>query len=436
MPDVDFLTTADRIGSRLCRDALWSGNRCNWVGWALEVLGTAWSTVYKAQSPYLYDGAAGISLFLARLYGFTNDPLQRTTAIGALNRSVGALPDTPKELRASAYSGAASIAYAAIEIGEALDEERMILRGMADLRNAVSAPDNRYVDILSGSAGAIQVLLNVSRRFDCPALVDLAIAHGELLLEAAAKSDAGWSWDTLPGQSEKHLLGYGHGTAGIACALLELWSETGELKYRQAALEAFRYERSHFSPEHHNWPDLRSMAAYGVPPAQTVYATAWCHGAPGIGLSRLRALELLGNDLLGNDDELGTDLDEAIRATTAACSQIVRPSGGSYCLCHGLAGNLDLLINAADSQGRSHLRHSAETLGRQAAEYIQSSELPWPCGVTGAGETPNLMLGLAGIGYFYLRLHDSVRVPSILLLRGGAVRTSATPESDSVGASA
>jgi lantibiotic biosynthesis protein len=214
MPDVNFLTTADRIGSRLCRDALWSGNRCNWVGWALEVLGTAWSTVYKAQSPYLYDGAAGISLFLARLSGFTNDPLERTTAIGALNRSVGALPDTPKELRASAYSGAASVAYAAIEIGEALDDERMILRGIADLRNAVSAPpDNRYVDILSGSAGAIQVLLNVSRRFDCPALVDLAIAHGELLLEAAAKSDAGWSWDTLPGQSEKHLLGYGHGTA-------------------------------------------------------------------------------------------------------------------------------------------------------------------------------------------------------------------------------
>ena len=32
------------------------------------------------------------------------------------------------------------------------------------------------------------------------------------------------------------------------------------------------------------------------------------------------------------------------------------------------------------------------------------------------GVTPSLMLGLAGIGYFYLRLH-SPTVPSILLVR-------------------
>jgi hypothetical protein len=31
----------------------------------------------------------------------------------------------------------------------------------------------------------------------------------------------------------------------------------------------------------------------------------------------------------------------------------------------------------------------------------------WPCGISG-GQTPNLMLGLAGIGYFYLRLYDNV----------------------------
>lgn len=432
MPDVGFLNTADRIGSRLCRDAIWSGDRCNWVGWALEVLGSSWSTVYKAQSPYLYDGAAGIGLFLARLYRFTNDPLEKTTALGALNRSFRSLSDVPAQLRASVYSGAASIAFAAIEIGQALDDERMVRHGIAELCNAVSASaDPSFLDILSGSAGAIQVSLNIAHRFDCPALVDLAIVHGDSLLQTAAKSDAGWSWDTLPGQSEKHLLGYGHGTAGIACVLLELWSETGESKYREAALQAFRYERSHFSPEHHNWPDLRSMAAYGVPATQTVYATAWCHGAPGIGLSRLRALELVGDD-----DQLRFDLDEAIRTTTIACSQIVAPGGGSYCLCHGLAGNLDLLINAADSQGRSDLRKSAETLGRQAAESIQSSELPWPCGVTGAGETPNLMLGLAGIGHLYLRLHDSVRVPSILLLRGGTARSKVTPESVGVAASA
>jgi hypothetical protein len=39
----------------------------------------------------------------------------------------------------------------------------------------------------------------------------------------------------------------------------------------------------------------------------------------------------------------------------------------------------------------------------------------WPCG-TGSGETPSLMLGFAGIGHFYLRLH-SQKIPSILIPR-------------------
>ena len=41
--------------------------------------------------------------------------------------------------------------------------------------------------------------------------------------------------------------------------------------------------------------------------------------------------------------------------------------------------------------------------------------LSWPCGA-GGGETPSLMLGLAGIGLFYLRLRDQA-MPSALILR-------------------
>ena len=34
-----------------------------------------------------------------------------------------------------------------------------------------------------------------------------------------------------------------------------------------------------------------------------------------------------------------------------------------------------------------------------------------------ADETPSLMLGTAGIAYFYLRLYDPCQVPSVLILR-------------------
>jgi lantibiotic modifying enzyme len=46
-------------------------------------------------------------------------------------------------------------------------------------------------------------------------------------------------------------------------------------------------------------------------------------------------------------------------------------------------------------------------------ERYARTRAAWPCG-THTGETPNLMLGLAGIGYFYLRLAQP-QVPSVLL---------------------
>jgi hypothetical protein len=59
-------------------------------------------------------------------------------------------------------------------------------------------------------------------------------------------------------------------------------------------------------------------------------------------------------------------------------------------------------------------------LARQAGEYgiehYESRSVPWPCGVREAGETPELMLGTAGIGYYYLRLHDPVRFPPVTLI--------------------
>jgi lantibiotic modifying enzyme len=423
MHDTAFLETADRIGSRLCRDAVWSGHQCNWLGWALDAVGAAWTPVHRVQTCTVYDGTAGIALFLGRLFEFTHDRLQKETAMGAINHAVAASAEIPEQVRPGFYSGAAGVAFATMELGRILDDSRMIARGLGDLKKICSAPPNEaWVDVIGGSAGTVQLLLDVATRFDQPELVDLAMTHAAMLLRTARRTDVGWSWDTLQGQSEQHLCGYGHGAGGIGCALLELWAETGEPEYRHACVYAFRYERSHFSPEHHNWPDLRNMTGY-MPAGQQAYAMAWCHGGPGIGLARLRALELLGDH-----EETARDLSEAVQTTVAACSNVVFPNSGNLCLCHGLGGNADLLLAVSDIQGRADLRLIAENVGRQAIAQIRMPDLPWPCGVTTGGETPNLMIGLSGIGHFFLRLYDSVKVPSLLLVRPGNGSKRAEPE--------
>lgn len=413
MRDTLFIDAAARIARRLCRDALWHGQQCNWLGWAVDVFGRNWSLVYKAQSPNLYDGTAGIALFLARLHRITGEAAFAETATGALNHAFASLPSLPEEVRPSVYSGGLGIAWGAAAAGRALHDERIVRRAQREAAHLGRAAEKaQWLDVLGGAAGAIQALLE----FDLP---DLARAHAARLLHAAVRGDRGTSWDTMPGQTTAHLCGYGHGAGGIASALLELWSATGEKRYRDTALDAFRYERSYYSQEQRNWPDLRDMSAYmpaqGQAPAPAVYAMGWCHGAPGIGLSRLRA-----HQLLPNDAAIAAELDAALATTADACRQWVPAPGSGLCLCHGLGGNADLLIAAAAALGRPELRAVAEDAARRAIEQILPNDLPWPCGVNGGGETPNLMLGLAGIGHFFLRLYDSTEVPSLLLMAPAA----------------
>jgi lantibiotic modifying enzyme len=147
------------------------------------------------------------------------------------------------------------------------------------------------------------------------------------------------------------------------------------------------------------------------------YAVAWCHGAPGIGLSRLRAYEILGSDTARHEAEA------AVRSTMRVLTHPAFGPQSDYALCHGRAGNAELLIHAAEALGDETARAAAETVGHQGIEAFCRHDLPWPCGVPGGGETPSLMLGLAGIGYFYLRLYDPVSVPSVLIVRPRAAAT-------------
>ena len=91
-------------------------------------------------------------------------------------------------------------------------------------------------------------------------------------------------------------------------------------------------------------------------------------------------------------------------------------SGENYSLCHGLGGNAELFLAAADLLGDERYRGVAEAVGDRGIQSVFVQRNPWPCGVLSEGETPNLMIGTAGIGYFYLRLYDSRAVPSVLLI--------------------
>src|SRR5262249_25133056 len=129
------------------------------------------------------------------------------------------------------------------------------------------------------------------------------------------------------------------------------------------------------------------------------FGMAWCHGATGIGLSRLRAWRLTGTS--ARLDEARVALATTVRALEAG---LQAPSHG-FSPCHGDAGNAEVPRLAAQLLDAPEHARVAERVGWAGIERFGASGLPWPCGVPNGGETPSLMLGLAGIGHFYLRLY-------------------------------
>jgi len=410
--DEAFLEAAGFLGRRLCRDALWAGDRCNWLGDSLEAVGGTWSVVHRALGPDLYGGTSGIALFLTTLHRWTGEPLFRITAEGALAHAMSHAGDLAPAQRVGAYTGWTGIAHAMAVAGEAFGEGTLTERACAMAVEAATNVDaGSGLDVLSGTAGAIPILIGLQRRTGRNDLVTLAECLGERLLGVVRKSEAGWSWDTVPGQAERDLTGFSHGAAVIAWALLELSAATGQAHFRDAADHAFAYERHWFDKEQDNWPDFRAMSkpAPGAGPARGM--VAWCHGAPGIGLSRIRAFELTGGEMRREEAEA------AMRSTLRMLKHASLGAQIDFTLCHGRAGNAELLIYAGQAFNDETARAAAEDVGRQGIEAFRRKDLPWPCGVPGGGETPNLMIGLAGIGYFYLRLYDPVAVPSVLIMQ-------------------
>jgi lantibiotic modifying enzyme len=163
------------------------------------------------------------------------------------------------------------------------------------------------------------------------------------------------------------------------------------------------YERSLFSPEQQNWCDLRkSMDTPTSGEQEASYMIAWCHGAAGIGLGRLKSLQYI------NDATIRAEIDAAIQTT------LTRGFGSNHSLCHGDMGNIELPLMAAQVLDDPKLLQTVRQLAASLLESIETQG--WITGIPMGIETPGLMTGLAGTGYMLLRLAAPDRVPSVLTL--------------------
>lgn len=407
----ELLDAAAAIGRRLDALAIRGGSGVTWVGLHAGLDGTLFLDPLPAP---LHYGLGGIAVFLSHLAAATGDAGYERLARAAWRTAEDQIRQDRAALRPiGGFLGWGSLIVTLLHLGVLWNEEERLDEAAALVPEiAARLDEDRDLDILGGTAGALVALLRLHAARPAAGALELARRCGKRLLALARPMSGpigggglrGIAWWSR-GSEKLPLTGFSHGAAGIGWALLELGAATGDVRFLDAALEAFRYERSIFQPRLGYWPDLRYYDLEGRPLAGRDLPEifpAWCHGAAGIALSRVAALRHA--DL----PELRDDLRQAVRVV------LERGFGHNQSLCHGDLGNLDILLAAARFLDDGELVRQG---GRLAGSILAGARRDgWRCGISYGAETPGLMAGLAGIGYGLLRLAAPETIPSLLLL--------------------
>jgi class II lanthipeptide synthase len=396
------LAGARAAGDHFESMALSDGRHATWIG--LEFRDRLWSLVPMADD--LYAGLPGVAFFLGYLGAVTGEARWERLARAAVESLLARWRNpstTAPPLSLGAFTGWGGILYALAHLG-ALWQDRDLLAaaepGIAPIAAGIEGDDE--IDVVGGAAGAIFGLLALHRAAGSRRALDVAVQCGEHLLSRSHPAGSGLGWLTRLA-AEKPQIGFSHGNAGIGAALVELGAATGDDRFLAAGLDGFAWERDAF------WPQLESWLRGGgetPPPLESTVAIAWCYGAPGVGIARLRALSQARNS--EERRALQTEVEEAARKT------LDRGFGENHCLCHGDLGNLDFLLQAREALGDPGLDAATDRQARAVLAGIARDG--WLCGTRGSVESPGLMNGIAGIGYGLLRLAAPDRIPSVLAL--------------------
>lgn len=400
-----LLHAASQIGEQLLRLAIHDQHgRVDWLGIDLGRDGE--SFYFGLVGSSLYGGSIGVACLLDQLDRQDIEIFGARKTKEAIIRTFSEFTEHGTEdsrrrwwrNQSLGLNGCGGVLLGLQQLGELNIVDQLVDTALPRFINA-----DEQLDMIGGCAGLIGALLRSNNQ----KALDIAIVAGEHLVKRQNES-GGWSVN----RQKRPLLGFSHGTAGYAAALANLYRHSGYAHFAEAAQSALAYERSRFNSSKRNWPDFRVSTGANQPDG---FRIAWCHGAPGIGLSRAC---LWGTELW--DDECTEEITNAIKTTSE--SSAFR-SDHLCCGSLGLMVILELLAN-----GPWEIESNVRTQAINAASVLRASALQRCVGeeprLRGFGTRdgnvvlPGFFTGLSGMGLALLGTPES-RLTVETLLCGG-----------------
>ena len=335
---------------------------------------------------YLYDGIGGVAVFFAMvLKRYPEAAFERiykmvTKKLFSYTKSLLKDEKKSESSHTGAFIGEGSVVYTYLLLYKIT--QRQIYLDYAKMHSEIlfkKMEAEKTSDLLSGLSGAIVVLLKLFRETGEERFLKAAVEQGECLWERAERQKMGYGF---PGAMEgKALSGMAHGNSGHILAYSYLLEITGECCYQERISELLAYEDSLYSEEAGNWRDLRKEDSGRKD------LNAWCHGAAGILLSRMKLKHLKE---FRDCAEVQRDMGRCVEALRLC------PETESVCLCHGLAGMCWIIGHYLKEYRDEILEEKQERLlnrilrmwekgeGMLPQEYYQVSLMT---GITGVGVT-------------------------------------------------
>ncbi len=409
----DYLRTAIIIGDKLFDTKIQIGNEINWIGKNRSELDGKYETMPMNQN--LYDGNIGIALFFIYLSKYTNNKKYIDLSVKIFQNvkknfyeleNIGYYDDLIVQLKKyqsiSPFNFPMSLLYLMEHLPFAFYDEKM--------KDAIFLQISKFMtvtegyDYFSGLAGFVDYLITdkiSTENWKYQKLLDGAIAS---LMRKGIKEKNMFKWifkDPFDGFREMELGGFAHGSAANAYVLARLFEDSRKDIYYQIARMALNHDRSFYSESIEGWRDGR------VSDITSEYdGGSWCHGASGIALSRL----LLINSKV-KDEKMNKELE-------IASSVIKKNIGFNQCICHGDMGNLEVLYAVGKYLNNNELVKHSLTQANKISDQINSGKLV-TCGDDHIEQLNGLFMGVAGVGYQFLRLLYWNDMPSILCLEWG-----------------
>lgn len=354
----------------------------------------------------IYSGKAGAIIYLIEIFEIT----QNYDFLIEAENLAQVIYNEVKDKESSSfafYTGNMGVSYVFLMLYKVTQKNYFLdysIHIAKKSKNHLALQKKPIIDLINGVSGVLLGLLHLHQAGvndewlieDIKFYVDYIISKSELDI------NEGIFWDRT-NKINKGLTGFSHGASGIGFVFNELYKITEIEGFKQLCLQTFLYEDGNYDKGKKNWLDFRmfpfSESEYLEFDYQTKkeyvdfyvkpkFMNAWCHGAPGILLSR-HNLGFANENVKDSKKEVINSLNNL----------------SNHSLCHSGIGNALCLLSVDDGAAyKDDLNNLCSTL----IDYFQKNKV-FISGYNDKSFYKSLMMGDLGVMYFMLKIYKFIK---------------------------